>query len=255
MELKTPLTLEKQIEKLEKHGMLIQSKERAMLFLQKVNYYRFTGYVLENRKEDNNSDYLSGITFEQVQKRYEFDVEMRHILRKAVECAEVYYRTLIAYNFSMRKCLAPPHDQHYDRNNYYFKDKFDKLIEQIKKEENYYHDSLVINHHKKKYDNKMPLWVLVEIMTVSTLSKFYSCMYISDQNAIASSIGTSASILKNNLHCLAVIRNRCAHAGRLYGKTFNPPARFGRKFLQRHPEIQTDTLFIWIYCDAHKTSA
>lgn len=246
MELKSPLTVREQIEKLKEHGMIIYSEDEALSFFRKVNYYRFTGYALEDRKEQNRSVYREGTSFERVRSRYEFDVEMRNILRKAIECAEVYYRTLISYRFSLRKCLQPPHDQHYNRNNYYRKENFDKLIAQISKEENYYRDSLVVRHHKKKYENKMPLWVLVEIMTISSLSKFYGCMYCSDQKDIAASIGTSALILKNHLHCLSIIRNKCAHAGRLYGKKLNPPARFGRNFLQQHPEIKTNTLFGYI---------
>ena len=225
------------------HGMCIDSIDEDIEFLKRVNYYRFTGYALENRKSEHSSAYKGNISFKQVCQRYQFDVEMRHILRKAIECVEIYYRTQISYVFSMRKCMVFPHDQHYDRNNYYKKDEFDKLMENIERETRYYRDSLVIKHHKLKYDNRMPLWVLVETMTFSSLSKFYKCMYLSDQKAIAEKVGTSAAILGNNLHCLANLRNKCAHAGRLYGKTFNPPASLGRNFLQKHPEIKNDTLF------------
>lgn len=243
MNLKPPLTFEKLIERLMQHGMCIDSIDEDIEFLKRVNYYRFTGYALENRKSEHSSAYKENISFKQVCQRYQFDVEMRHILRKAIECVEIYYRTQISYVFSMRKCMVFPHDQHYDRNNYYKKDEFDKLMENIERETRYYRDSLVIKHHKLKYDNRMPLWVLVEAMTFSSLSKFYKCMYLSDQKAIAENVGTSAAILGNNLHCLANLRNKCAHAGRLYGKTFNPPASLGRNFLQKHPEIKNDTLF------------
>ena len=246
MELKPPLTFEEQIGRLKQHGMIIDSKDKALAILKRVNYYRFTGYALENRKSKHSSDYQIGTSFENVWQRYQFDVEMRHILRKAIENVEIYYRTQISYVFSIRKCGSPPHDQHYDRENYFRKDAFDSLVQNIKRETGYYWDSLIVNHHKLKYDNKMPLWVLVEVMTFSSLSKFYKCMYISDQEAISKTVGTSAAILGNNLHCLANLRNKCAHADRLYGKVFNPPVRLGRNFLQKHPEIKNDTLFGYI---------
>lgn len=246
MELKPPLTFEEQIKRLERHGMIIDSKDNALTILKQVNYYRFTGYALENRKNQHSSDYQIGTSFQAVCQRYQFDVEMRHILRKAIECAEIYYRTQISYVFSNRKCIDPPHDQHYDRKNYYRKEAFDRLVENIKRETSYYRDSLIVHHHKLKYGNRMPLWVLVEVMTFSSLSKFYKCMYFSDQEAIAKVVGTSAAILGNNLHCLANLRNKCAHAGRLYGKVFNPPVSLGRKFLQRHPEVKNDTLFGYV---------
>lgn len=246
MELKPPLTFEEQIERLRQHGMIVDSKDVALAVLKQVNYYRLTGYALEDRQSKHSSNYQIGTSFQNVWQRYQFDVEMRHVLRKAIENVEIYYRTQIAYIFSIRKCGNPPHDQHYDRENYFRKESFDNLMENIKRETGYYWDSLIVNHHKLKYDNKMPLWVLVEVMTFSSLSKFYKCMYISDQEAISKTVGTSAAILGNNLHCLANLRNKCAHAGRLYGKVLNPPVKLGRNFLQKHPEIKNDTLFGYI---------
>lgn len=246
MDLKQPLSLNEQIERLKEHGMTIFAEEDAKVFLSQVNYYRFTGYALENRQDEHVSDYKENTFFEVIQQRYMFDMEMRHVLRKAIECAEIYYRTQISYWFTMRKCQVSPHNQHYDRNNYYMKEKFDNLMKQISKEENYYHDSKIVNHHRKKYADRMPLWVLVEIMTFSSLSKFYKCMYSSDQDAIASAVGTSAPMLSNHLHCIAVLRNKCAHAARLYNTIFSPPARLGRNFLQKYPEVRQNTLFGYI---------
>ena len=126
------------------------------------------------------------------------------------------------------------------------KTNFETLIKQVSKEENYYKESLIIRHHRRKYHNRMPLWVLVEVMTMSSLSKLYRCMYADDQTQIATAVGTTASLLKKHLHCLTILRNKCAHGARLYGTKFNPPVRFGRNFLIAHPEIKTDTLFGYI---------
>lgn len=156
MELKPPLTFEEQSGRLKHHGMIIDSKDKALTILKQVNYYRFTGYALENRKSKHSSDYQIGTSFQKVWQRYQFDVEMRHILRKAIENVEIYYRTQISYVFSIRKCGSPPHDQHYDRENYFRKEDFDSLVKNIKRETGYYWDSLIVNHHKLKYDNKMP---------------------------------------------------------------------------------------------------
>ena len=42
--------------------------------------------------------------------------------------------------------------------------------------------------------------------------------------------------LENHLHCLSVLRNKCAHAARMYNTDFNPPAKFTSSFLRKHPE-------------------
>ena len=246
MELKSPLTFVEQVNRLRAHGMLIESDEEVLTFLKQVNYYRFTGYALEDRKNEHSSEFIQGTSFNRVRERYQFDVDMRHVLRKSLEIVEIYYRTEIAYVFSMLKCKESPHDQHYDVANYYMKTNFETLIKQVSKEENYYKESLIIRHHRRKYHNRMPLWVLVEVMTMSSLSKLYRCMYADDQTQIATAVGTTASLLKNHLHCLTILRNKFAHGARLYGTKFNPPVRFGRNFLKAHPEIKTDTLFGYI---------
>lgn len=116
--------------------------------------------------------------------------------------------------------------------------------EQVKKLQA--HDTLIIKHHQQKYAGKMPLWVLVELLSFSNLSKLYSSMYNSEKQTIANAVGTGCKTLENHLHCLSVLRNKCAHAARLYNTTFNPPARLPSGFLRKNPTIKNDTLFAYI---------
>ncbi|MCR4866079.1 MAG: Abi family protein, partial [Lachnospiraceae bacterium] len=114
MDLKQPLTYDEQLAKLIEHGLNF-SCENKMYYkeiLERVNYYRFTGYALQFRVGENDSDFAPGTTFEQIYDIYLFDEELRNLLWKYVEVAEVYYRSQIAYNYSLAKCIDPPHDQH-----------------------------------------------------------------------------------------------------------------------------------------------
>ena len=246
MDLKIPMTIEEQIEKLKTHGLIIANDAKAKQFLSRINYYRFTGYALQYRLHSDKSEYIKGISFETIYHIYQFDESLRDIFRKYIERAEIYYRTLISYNFSIVKCISPPHDQHYDENNFYNKRGYNEVMDSFKKEKNYYKDSLIVKHHKLKYNNRMPLWVIVELMSFSNTSKLYSSMYISDKNLISAEVGVSAATLENHLHCLAVLRNKCAHAARLYNTEFNPPARFTKQFLRQHPDIKNNSLFAYI---------
>lgn len=246
MDLKEPLSFEKQIEKLKSHGMVMEDEEKVKEILAEINYYRFTGYTLQYRKHPDESDYIEGLPFEKVYRIYQFDESLRDIFRKYIEVAEVYYRTQISYGFSMVKCVNPPYDQHYDENNFYNKTGYKEVMESFKKEKNYYKDSLIVKHHKAKYDSKMPLWVIVELMSFSNTSKLYSSMYISEKGKIADAIGVSYGTLENHLHCLAVLRNKCAHAARLYNTQFNPPARFTKQFLKKYPEVKNNSLFAYV---------
>lgn len=246
MELKEPLSFEKQIEKLKSHGMVMEDEARVKEILAEINYYRFTGYTLQYRNNPDESDYIEGLPFEKVYRIYQFDESLRDIFRKYIEVTEVYYRTQISYGFSMVKCVTPPYDQHYDENNFYNKTGYKEVMESFKKEKNYYKDSLIVKHHKAKYESKMPLWVIVELMSFSNTSKLYSSMYISEKEKIADAVGVSYATLENHLHCLAVLRNKCAHAARLYNTQFNPPARFTKQFLKKYPEVKNNSMFAYV---------
>lgn len=244
--LKKPLEYIDQIKQLKNHGMIILDDDKAKDVLSQINYYRFTGYALQFRKGPNVSDYCTGTTFDNILNLYHFDEELRNILRKYIEIAEVYYRTIISYEFAMSKCVDDPHDQHYDENSYFNKNGFNEIKEHFEKEKNYYKDSLIMKHHDKKYNGQMPLWVMVEMMSMSDVSKLYGCMYISEQKQISSVVKTKTGELRNHLHCLSVLRNKCAHAARLYNTTFLPSAELSKNFLTNNKNVKNNTLFAYL---------
>lgn len=245
MDLKKPLTFEEQLQKLKDHGIVISNDTQAIQVLKKINYYRFTGYALQFRQDPKKSNYIEGTTFDSVYHIYLVDERLRDLFRMYLEKVEIYYRTQISYGFSIKKCKVPPHDQHYDINNFYNQTGYKEVLDNFRRETNYYKDSLIVKHHKMKYANKMPLWVMVEMMSFSNLSKLYSSMYLSEKDAIARETGIGRNTLENHLHCLAVLRNKCAHAARLYNTDFNPPAKFTKTFLRAHPEIRNNSLFAY----------
>ncbi len=103
-----------------------------------------------------------------------------------------------------------------------------------------------MKHHSRKYKGKMPLWVMVEMMSLSDVSKLYSCMYISEQKAIADVVGCGTKTLKNHLHCISVLRNKCAHAARLYGETLYPSVSLSKYFLRSYSDVHIDSLFAYL---------
>ncbi len=245
MNLKKPLDVIGQIERLKAHGMIINDEEQAIRVLKKVSYYRFSGYALQFRVDPTKSAYKPGTTFESVYHLYLVDEQLRDLFRMYIEKVEVYYRTQISHGFVMNKCCAEPHDQHYDINNFYNKGGYQQVLDSFERERQYYRDSLIVKHHRNKYSSRMPLWVMVELMSFSNVSKLYSSMYISEKIVIANSVGVSYKTLENHLHCLSVLRNKCAYAARLYNTEYNPPARFNSDFLRKHPDVKGASLFAY----------
>ena len=223
MDLKKPLTFYEQLDKLIVHGMIVADREKAKDILKRVNYYRFTGYALQFRQEPSGSNYIEGTIFETVYHLYKVDEILRDTFRRYIEKAEVYYRTQIAYGFSIAKCTEAPYDQHYDENNFYNKKGYNEVMENFSREKNYYKDSLIVKHHKIKYSSRMPLWVIVELISFSNMSKLYSSMYYSEKDAIARMVGVGKDTLENHLHCLSVLRNKCAHAASIANIAKNLP--------------------------------
>jgi abortive infection bacteriophage resistance protein len=246
MDLKQPLSFDAQVAQLQTHGLIVDDVNEAVSFLKMVSYYKFTGYTLQFRKDAQSSDLLPGHHFSEIRKLYEFDAELRQLLRGYLEIIEVFYKTQISNIFASEKCTTPPYDQHYDENNYYDKVGFNHILQNFDKECGYYADSLIVKHHKEYYDGKMPLWVMAELMSFSSVSKLYNAMYISSKENISKKLNVGPKNLENHLHCMSVLRNKCSHNARLLNTRFHPPVRLSRDFLTAYPMVDNASLFAYL---------
>lgn len=244
-QLKKPLSVAEQIQKIKDHGIIVD-EQQAGLILHAISYYRLSGYALQYRISTDSHLFEAGTSLNDIYAAYRFDEELRNLLRGYIERTEFFYKCLIGNEFALLHCSKPPHDQHYDPRNYYDKAGIQRTLGYFLKAQNYYYDSQIVQHHIRKYQHKMPLWVMMELITYSSMSMFYHATYQRDKDAIASVIGISSKTLENHLHCLSVLRNKCAHGARLYNSTLNPPVRFTKAFLQLHPKVANNSVFAYI---------
>ena len=70
MDLKKPYTLDEQIKKLRDHGVVIADEAFARNVLQKVSYYRLSGYMLQYRISTDSHEMIKGVRFEDIYKIY-----------------------------------------------------------------------------------------------------------------------------------------------------------------------------------------
>ena len=177
-------TYQEQIELLKSRGIVINNEEFALEKLQEDNYYN----IINGYKDlfiDSNQ-YIQGTTFEEIYSLFEFDRNLKSILLKNILIVENILRTLIAYNFSLK----------YGNDNYLKIDNFETLknsgckkekyqerIEQIQKLICNMQLDIANNIKKKPYINHyilnygfVPLWVLVNAISLGRLSQFYSLM-------------------------------------------------------------------------------
>lgn len=72
-------------------------------------------------------------------------------------------------------------------------------------------------------------------------------MFRSEKERIAAAVGIGYTTLGNNLHCLSILRNKCAHAARLYNSELNPPVSMNKESNRKNPQVKGNTLFAYIW--------
>jgi len=78
MDIKPFKTISEQIDILKQKNLIINDEKAAANILAHINYYRLSGYTLTLRKNDR---FYNNVSFEQVMQIYNFDAELRAVLR------------------------------------------------------------------------------------------------------------------------------------------------------------------------------
>jgi len=183
--------------------------------LSKVNYYRLTAYFLPYKK--SNETYISGTDFNTVYQIYEFDRKIRLILFSAIEEIEVYLRSTLAYHHAHKYGALG----YLNEKNYNLKHDHDGFLAQIENEKKKRVKEPFVKHHIEKYGGSFPIWVMIELFTLGTISRFFADLPINDQKLISRNFfKTHQKTLVSWLRCCTELRNFCAHFGRLYYRNF-----------------------------------
>ena len=216
-QLKRHLSIEGQIAKLKSRGLIIENEEYAKEVLNRISYYRLTGYLHDFRKPGEDA-YIDGITFNTIVSIYEFDTRLTRLLMFALEDIEETFKTRFAYVLSSE---FPNDPQIYTRKKIYRNEKeLKKSRGMINKAKKNNQGLPFIKHHIDHYDGKLPIWVAVEIMTMGTMRALYENLQGTYQKKIAKKYNTSSVILKNWIENITYTRNHLAHYMRIYNYTF-----------------------------------
>lgn len=186
--------------------------------MQKVNYYRLSGYGIGLKKHGNPENFFDNFTIEDLFKLYCFDSQFKNNLMITIEQIEIELRTQIAYHIANK---YGPDGLMHEENFIYKKNKQGKsiyniVIENLDKEIRRQKNKPFVKHHINNYGSNFPIWVSVELMSFGTLSSLFSILKREDQNAVSKYYNTTPKFLKNWILCLVEVRNICAHYTRLY---------------------------------------
>lgn len=214
---KPALTFAEQLTLLESRGMNIEDRDKAEFYLSHLNYYRLGAYWLPFEVEHATHRFQDGTTFEKVLNYYFFDRELRLLLMDAIERIEVSVRTNWAY------ALAHLHGthSHLDENLCVSRDWWTLNLQRLKDEISR-SDETFVRHFADNYrEDSPPIWASCEVVSLGLLSRLYRNLKpMRTRSLISQSYRLDQSVLQSWLHHLSIIRNICAHHGRLWNREF-----------------------------------
>lgn len=237
-QLKVPKTYEEQVSILKERGLHIENEQKAIEVLKRINYYRLTAYGLTLKTSDKVDQFKSGISFEHILKLYEFDKELRLLLLDAIESIETAFRAHIAYYHAHTYGAVAYKDPTHFKNETYHAKFLTNLERSLKENER----ELFVKHHHTKYQSNFPIWVAVEVLSFSTLSMMFKNLHNQDKQTISKEhYSMDFKYIESWLYTLTMIRNICAHHGRLYSKTLTIRPQV---FANVKKELSNERIFI-----------
>jgi abortive infection bacteriophage resistance protein len=167
-------SVEELIKKLDSRGLDV-SDHNVKEVLEMENYYNIiNGYktlFIDKTYQGYDEKYKKGSHFRELVSLYSFDRELKNIFIKYILEIENNIKSVIS---------------HESKNN------------------------PMISHNMLTY-GYVPLWVLVNSLTLGTISLFYSYLIEKDQNDVGRKFNLRPDELTRILFVLTIYRNACAH--------------------------------------------
>ena len=228
-------TFNQQLTILRNRGVVVPTNGKPKRFLEQENYYNvINGYKdLFLVKDSNNLPvepelYQEGTHFNELKALFLFDRELRILLLKYLLIFENSIKTTVAYEFSKK---YPRKNAYLDIANFVDNDP-KKVLQQISILTKTIHDKVdrsgAIKHYIEEH-GEVPLWVLVNFLTMGNIANFYNILTDITKNIIAkfytdkyrtqnkdNTFRLSSADLSACLKVANLVRNICAHDERLY---------------------------------------
>ena len=234
--LKPWLSFHDQLQQLQARGLQVEDRAAALDYLERLGYYRLSGYWYPLRQIDRAASqaqgkavrldtFVPGSRFEDVVLLYVFDKKLRLLALDALERIEMAVRVDVAYLLGQRDACAhqnpdclhgnfakKPIAKGPDRGktqHQVWLEKHQGLLNRARKEP-------FVAHHQQRY-GALPIWAAIEVWDFGLLSRLFAGMQHADQQAIAKIYGAAdGRAFAQWLRSLNFIRNVSAHHSRLW---------------------------------------
>jgi abortive infection bacteriophage resistance protein len=226
-------------------GMAVTDWVLALDYLERIGYYRLSGYWFAFRERSEPlclldeqgrkpkkireerialDAFRAGTTFQNAVDLYVFDKQLRLLVMDALERIEVALRVDVSHTLGQldRFAYLKPelfHDEFSTQldpdsgvtRHHEWLGKHAQLIGRSREE--------FVRHNRTKYGLPLAIWVACEVWDFGTLSTLFSGLREAQQDAIASQYGVSnGRVFATWLRSLNYLRNVCAHHSRLWNR-------------------------------------
>lgn len=205
---------EQQLEQLMARGMQVSDRARALDHLERIGYYRLSGYWYAFRERSGPMVLLDqggkpkkvkvesmvldhfkpGTTFQNAVDLYVFDKQLRLLVMDALERIEVALRVDVSHTLGQLDRFAYLKPE-------YLHDDFCTTLDKTRGVSRYHewlgkHAQLInrskeefVRHNREKYGLPLAIWVACEVWDFGTMSTLFSGMRDTEQDAIATQYG------------------------------------------------------------------
>lgn len=228
------LSVADQLERLRERGLLIADADRAAAVLREVGYYRFTGYLYPFRTSSttNGADgrtrvlvgetFHPGTTFSNAEALLAFDRRLRLLVLEAVERIEVAIRSQLAHTLGRSSPFAHEHPEHFTSafvtsagTGSSATSPHERWLRRLDERQRS-SDEAFVTHFRARYDGRMPIWAVIEVLEFGQVSRLYGGLRNDLATEIAGAFGVpTKKLLQSWLASLNYVRNVAAHHARL----------------------------------------
>ncbi|TCO24550.1 abortive infection bacteriophage resistance protein [Kribbella steppae] len=229
---KPHLSFADQVSLLKSRGLIIDDEAEAEHLLSVIGYYRLSGYWYSYRRQLGGAQrddlFAEGASFRQVVRLYNADRRLKLAVLDAIGRIEIAVRVQIGFTLGRRgpyAHLSPGNlDGQFTRSRSPQPSTYDRWLGTVLAAQTRSSEDFVL-HFQRKYDGRLPVWVVTEILDFGSMSYLFQGLKAADRNVIARRLGVLAhqgggngAALANWLRVLNYVRNICAHHSRLWNR-------------------------------------
>jgi abortive infection bacteriophage resistance protein len=197
-----------------------KQKTKALQALEFIGYHRLLIYM--RPLQDPQKRFFATVRFDDILQLYDFDRRLRLVFLDAIDRIEVAFRSAIINTLALDKACGP----HFYLEAIHFKNgqAHRDLLKQVLGLRD--KGNAALKHYYDTYNTPSlpPVWTLLEAMTIGQLSCLFSELHLDHRKTVAAKFGYDESVLSTWLQSLTILRNVCAHHGRLWNASITAGA-------------------------------